>query len=80
MNVRKEQWVPTFRDQAPICFVADARLRRNMLVCLHSFLFLMQSDQSTEFRRSTVGTRMINDVGPSVRHFKHVLEELGIHN
>ena len=52
---REERWLPTLPNQIPLCFLADARLRRTMLVCLLVCLFLMQSDHSTEFCRVTVG-------------------------
>ena len=42
-------------DREPLCLVADAQPRSDMPVSLLSCMFLLQSNNSTELCRGTVG-------------------------
>ena len=46
---------PNFSDRAPLCFLAEARLRSNMTVCLIFCLFLLKSDHPTGLCRGAAG-------------------------
>ena len=68
-----------FSDRVPLCFLADARLRSHMLVCLLSCLFFLQSEHSTDFRRGTVGDSNDKLRSSIFAVFEHVFEELWVH-